>query len=102
MSCMFNIEFYPFDMQNCHIWFVLSGYYGTEVELHAVNTKTPLQFYLYDGIWEIVKTESNVVGMLYIVTQFDSEEKPSFCCYHCNCTNYVPGFNEHYGLPIAS
>ena len=38
-GCIIDIEFYPFDTQECPIWFMLTDYhFSSDVTLHAMNT----------------------------------------------------------------
>ena len=59
VSCVINIEIYPFDTQECPIPFMVMDYFSEELELHAVNREASLKYYIKNGIWELVKTESH-------------------------------------------
>ena len=58
VSCAINIEFYPFDTQECPIFFIIIDYFTTELEIIAVNTEASLQYYIDNGIWELMQTEA--------------------------------------------
>ena len=62
VSCDVNIEFYPFDTQICPIMFMISNFFSTEMVIHAVNKEAALQYYIENGIWELVKTEGYASG----------------------------------------
>ena len=66
VSCMINIEFYPFDTQECPVWFMLTGYFSTEAQLHAVNKEAPLKYHFDNGMWELIMSEARAeYGVLY-------------------------------------
>ena len=80
VSCVINIEFYPFDTQECPIWFMMPDYLITELELYAVNREAALQYYVENGIWELVKTESEAfeVGLPMYTVTLTVTRKPTF------------------------
>ena len=80
VSFVIDIEFYPFDTQECPIMFMLPDYLISELELHAVNREAALQYYVENGIWELVNTESEAVEVgvpMYTVT-LTVTRKPTF------------------------
>ena len=80
VSCTVNIEFYPFDTQNCPIMFADSNYISTEMEFHLINKEAPLNFYTENGVWEITKTEAYVIdnGVNIFVVNLTMARKPTF------------------------
>ena len=66
VSCRINIEFYPFDTQECPVWFMLTGYFSTEARLHAVNKEAPLKYHFDNGMWELIMSEARAeYGVMY-------------------------------------
>ena len=78
VSCMINIEFYPFDTQECPVWFMLTGYFSTEAELHAVNKEAPLKYHFDNGMWVLIMSEARAeYGVMYGVN-LKKKRKPYF------------------------
>ena len=70
VSCTVNIKYYPFDVQTCLIMLMAPTYASTELLLYAVNKEASRTYFLENGEWELIKTESSVAefgASLYII-----------------------------------
>ena len=101
VSCRINIEFYPFDTQECPVWFILTGYFSTEAQLHAVNKEAPLKYHFDNGMWELIMSEARAeYGVMYGVN-LKNETNAIFRYRHCYHTYNIAEPYEFNGFPLA-
>ena len=60
VSCPINIKYYPFDVQTCIIMLMTQTYASSEVIINPVNEEAARDYYLENGEWDLVKTESSI------------------------------------------
>ena len=60
VSCAINIKYYPFDVQTCIIMLMAQTYASTELIINTVNKEAAREYYLENGEWDLIKTESSI------------------------------------------
>ncbi|XP_045177338.1 acetylcholine receptor subunit alpha-like [Mercenaria mercenaria] len=78
-TCALDVYSYPFDTQECVLWFTVLGYSFDKVKINSPNDEMDLRFYIESSAWKISKSKASAFyGGLQIHFHINLQRKPGF------------------------
>ncbi|XP_045174642.2 acetylcholine receptor subunit alpha-like [Mercenaria mercenaria] len=78
-TCALDVYSYPFDTQECFLWFTALGYSSDKVKISSPNDEIDLSFYIESSTWKISKSKASAFyGGLQIHFHINLQRKPGF------------------------
>ena len=57
-SCFINVQYFPFDIQNCSLTFASWTYDREKIDIFLINHQADVSNYLENNEWELVQIDT--------------------------------------------